>query len=912
MMEQIFTIRYLVDLICTAIGFFTFIKLVSKDVYLSRHRILPTIAGIITVYDFYNCIIPFVHSSDTADFLHLLCDMCALVIMYMMFFYFLFIKTPRHTAVIITVSVTVMISLCIYDFVVFYNQSPKVIDVDLMAVLFVFAACLVVELKSPSLNYFDRVDRIIGRYMMVAFVIAIIGYISFDYVPVFNQTRSVAFAIDCANFFWIAMSNRIEDTGTILKSTIFDRMEYPIGLVNSDFYLIDCNEKASELFPDGTGIGFAFEDGTSNSKFLLAENLVLNEKNDCEYYAGERWYRLHYKPVYDGDKVKGYIFSAYDITEQHKVASMAKKETAQKSQFLAQMSHELRSPLHAIMGVSDILATKKDISEKNKHLISHIKRASENLLELVNAILDYSKLESGKFEFSEKEYDVNANLEDLAYATILNLQSKPIDFNLAVTSDYPRYLYGDAIRVREIFQNLLSNAVKYTEKGTIHAELSFKDLDDGRVRVAFSIADTGMGMTPEQLKEVFKEYVSSADGVEMEGTGLGLAITKQLVAKLGGSITAESDGISGSVFHGYFYQKKSEASGEYLTERVFNRRTLLNQSQGFHGMPEKVNYIYPRANILVADDMRINLEIMQQFLSPWQCEVITVPDGATAIDAVKAGKFDLIFLDQMMAPISGPEACKQIRQITDTPIVLVTANSEDNARSVVSEYGFSDFLAKPILGVKLQEIMDKHLSKDLAEDNSGETVLSIVRRNRQNSNVYQKTLKAFVKEMQPLLLNLPNYRQTDKEMFKVKVHGIGGVSKQIGRDTFAKQALVMEMAAKSETWSYVDEHMDEFLDSLCEVVEDATKELTQLAPEKEVEKYSTEPIGNTSIDTVLQDLLEAFDSFDLEQIEKNLELFDNLDKTPEESTLYEKVKDAYENLEYEEGTSALEQFMDAI
>ncbi|SET04067.1 Signal transduction histidine kinase [Pseudobutyrivibrio sp. C4] len=906
-MNGVFTLSYLLNVVCVAIGFFTFIKLVSNDVYLSRHRILPTIAGIITVYDFYLCIIPFVHSQDTVDFLHLLCDMCALVIMFMMFFYFLFIKTPKNVAVIITIAVTIMIALCVYDFIEYYFGIPKQVDGDMLAIIFVFMSSVIVELKTPSKAYFDRIDIIVGRYMLLAFIVAITGYFLHDYLLGMDAIRSVAFAIDCVIFFWLAMSNRIEDTATILKSTIFDRTERPIALVNSEFYIIDANQKAMELFADGEGISFAFEDGTTESKFVLAENMVKRERNDSEYYACERWYRVHYAPVTEGQEVKGYIISAVDITQEHKEATNAKKETARKSQFLAQMSHELRSPLHAIMGVSDILATKKDISEKNKNLISNIKRASENLLELVNAILDYSKLEAGKFEFTEKEYDLNANLEDMAYSTILNIQSKPIDFNLAITSSYPRYLYGDAIRVREIFQNIFSNAVKYTDKGTIHAEISFEELDDGRVRVDFSVADTGQGMSPEQLEEVFNEYVSSADGVDTEGTGLGLAITRQLVAKLGGSITAESDGISGSVFKGYFYQK--QCGGERLMERVLNRRTLLNPNQGFHGLPEKVDYIYPRARVLVADDMRINLEIMQQFLLPWKCEVITVPDGASAIDAVKDNRYDLVFLDQMMMPVSGSEACKKIREFSNVPIVLVTANSEENARHVVAEYGFSDFLAKPILGVKLQEIMDKYMPKDLAEKNDRETVVSVVTRNRQNSSVYQKTLDTFVKEMQPLLLNLPNYRKNDKEMFKVKVHGIGGVSKQIGRETFAEQAQIMEMAAKSETWSYVDAHMDEFLNALCEVVEDATKELTQLAPNGIEEQIEIIDSSNEDVTDILKELLDAFDKYDLNAIEEALEKLDKSEKNQELLALYGTLREAYDNLEYEEGTQILEEYL---
>ncbi|MCR4830548.1 MAG: response regulator [Pseudobutyrivibrio sp.] len=903
MMEEIFTFEYLLDIICLAGAFFTFIKLISKDVNLNNHRILPVIAGIITIYNFYIFLMPLQKSNDTSLFLETLCDLCALVLIFMMFFYFLLIKRPKYHIAIVVFSLAVMISLCGYDFMLFSLDKANSGRPDLIAVLFVTAASILTELISPSRKYFDRAERIVGRYMTLAFIVAVVGYIAYDFYPGFNRIRSFAFFVDCAIFYWLASTNRIEDTETILQTTLFDRMENPIALVNAEFYVIAANDISRKIFV-GENIEFAFEEGSSKNKFILGESLVRNEQNDGEFYAADKWFRIHYTPVEENNRIKGYIFTATDITDQHMEATNAKIETAQKSQFLAHMSHELRSPLHAMLGISEILITKKDISEKNRTLITHIKRAAENLLELVNAILDYSKLEADKFEFAERVYDVNNVFEDLAYTTILNIQSKPIDFNFAIINSYPRYLYGDAVRVREIFQNILSNAVKFTEKGTIHAEISFTK-EGERQRINFSIEDTGRGMTPKQIEEAFNEYVTSADGVRTEGTGLGLAIVKMLIAKLDGAIAAESNGISGSILRGYFYQKYTP--GEYLEERVLNRRTLLNQGSGLHGLPDRIDCIYPRASILVADDMRINLEIMKQLLAPWECEVVTVPDGTSAVRALQERHFDLVMLDQMMVPISGPEACKQIREFSMVPIILVTANTEDNVRDIIKDYGFSDFLAKPILGIELKKIIETYLPNDMAEPNTSETVVSVVKRNKRNSNVYQKTLEAFVKEMQPLLLNLPNYRKNDKEMFKVKVHGIAGVSKQIGRDTFAEMARIMEMAAKSDTWSYVDENIEEFLNSLCDVVEDATKELSQLAPaddlaaEEEIEKTFT-------MDSVIEDLYNAFDEYDLKAIEIGLDEFSKVDKNQFQEDLYEKLKDAYDNLEYEDGLAALEEY----
>ncbi len=353
-MGALSTFWMIFDVICMAITFFTFIKLLSSDVYLANHRLLPTIAGVITIFEFYQWILPHVPVEQGIAFLTMLSELCSMVIIFMMFFYFLNIKKPRLGRILTTVTIIVMVSLCAYDYYSFALGAPKVNQVDLAAVLFVFVGTVVVEIKAPSKRFFDSTDKIVGQYMMVAFVIAIIGYISDDYFSFYHRSRSIAFTADCIIFFWLALSNRIEDAATILKTNLFDNMEHPIVLLNADFFIIDANRKAIELFPSASGIGFAFEGGNPHTKFVLGENLVKNNRNDAEYFAGDRWYQVHYNPVIENKVLKGYVFSAIDVTEQRMEATDAKRETVKKSKFLALMSHELRSPLHATLGVSDI------------------------------------------------------------------------------------------------------------------------------------------------------------------------------------------------------------------------------------------------------------------------------------------------------------------------------------------------------------------------------------------------------------------------------------------------------------------------------------------------------------------------------------------------------------------------------
>ena len=440
----------------------------------------------------------------------------------------------------------------------------------------------------------------------------------------------------------------------------------------------------------------------------------------------------------------------------------------------------------------------------------------------MDSILDYSKLESGKFIFVEREYDVVECLEDMAYGKIINIQSKPIDFSIEAKTDIPKYLIGDELRVREIFHNIIGNSIKFTDKGSIKVELSFERQDD-MVKVDFSVADTGVGMTPAQIDEIFKEYTSLANENSIKGTGLGLAITKELIARMGGHIYAESDGVSGTRFYGDFYQKCN--TFENSPRQIFNRRTIAIQKRGLNPTYFTPECIYPAAKFLIADDMKINLEIMKQLISPWKCSVTTVSDGLSAIEACQKNKFDLIFLDQLMAPMNGLETCYELKNITDAPIILVTADEIDNIQAVMERYGFSDYLTKPVHGYHIKRIIDKFMPANLAKNATQEEIL---RGDYEHTRMYKNTLETFVKEMQPIILNLPNYRVNDPEQFTVKVHGINGVCKQIDRKELAEQALIMEMAAESDTWAYVDEHMDDFLSLICDVVEEVTSELTQI------------------------------------------------------------------------------------
>ena len=913
MILQTSTAEYALQVICTAIAFFTLIKLLSSNVYLNYHRLLPIIAAVVTVGDFYLAIVPFMNDESQVQMLYLLVEMCTKVTLFLMLFYLCFLRRPPFTLPIVTCGVVIMIGLCLRDFLRYRQRGPHDLQSNILALILVVIVSIFVWLSTQSRSYnHDIQDRISIQMMVVSFVVGLLGYLLQTIFDSSYTFMAVALAIDCVIYYYMAQTNQIEDTAALLSGTMFDLIEYPVCLVNSHFYILDVNEAARVTFPEGRGLEPCFKDGDYKKKFLLGQRAVEGNENDIEISAGDEWYRLHWTQIDSAKGVKGYIFSVSNVSEQHQEIQAVKEETAVKSQFLAQMSHELRSPLHAIIGVSDILLAKHDISTKNRGLVQHIKKASDGLLDLVDAILDFSKLEAGKFTLTEKKYNIEDMLEELTYNTIVNLQSKPVDFSFAVLDEYPKYLYGDPMRTREIFQNILSNAVKFTDSGSIRAEVRFEREGEERVHVMFSVRDSGPGMTEDQLRDVFKEYVSEGDGEEFEGTGLGLSITKAIITLMDGDIVAESDGISGSTFRGDFYQKLGDS--QMLKETVFNRRSVMQQTNSYANGTLRPEWIYPQAKILVADDMKINLEIMQQLLTPWKCIVKCVPDGASAIEACRRDQYQLILLDQMMAPVSGLEAAAEIKKLTDAPILLVTANTEDNVNEIIEEYGLAGYVGKPVHLPAINQALDTFIPPEFRQKDFTEAKPS-ARRDLRGMLVYQKTLETFVREMQPMLLHLPSYARDNKDLFKIKVHGIKGVSRQIGRETFADQAEIMEMAAKSDHWTYVDKHLDEFLNGLCDVVEDVTTELTEMAPDldntlREMEDEQGQEVAQTAdIRQLFENLLAAFDSFDIARIEAGISALEGLELDKDQSKVYSRIIDAYDELEYEQGSAVLTEYL---
>ena len=389
------------------------------------------------------------------------------------------------------------------------------------------------------------------------------------------------------------------------------------------------------------------------------------------------------------------------MIEQLNIArDSAEKANAAKTDFLSNMSHEIRTPLNAIVGFSNLLLDDKSIPDSSKDSIKDIVLASENLLEIVNGILDISKIEANKLEIVNNEYDFNKFTNELIVLSKGRLGEKPIDFKVNIDSSIPPVLYGDVQRLKQICVNILTNAIKYTKNGWIEFKISSVQKDDV-CRLIISVEDTGIGIKNENIDKLFNKFerIDLEENVTIEGTGLGLAITKKLVDLMNGKIVVQSVFGKGSKFTVCVDQKI-----------VSNPTIKLEETRNLTPVINIIN-----KTVLLVDDNKINLKVAEKLLDNYGIKTESVDNGFACIEKIQAGnKYDLILLDDMMPKMSGVETLKKLKEINgfNIKVVALTANALTGMKEKYLSEGFDDYLAKPINKDELNKVINKYLNND--------------------------------------------------------------------------------------------------------------------------------------------------------------------------------------------------------
>jgi CheY-like chemotaxis protein len=390
-----------------------------------------------------------------------------------------------------------------------------------------------------------------------------------------------------------------------------------------------------------------------------------------------------------------------------------------KSEFLANMSHEIRTPMNAIIGMSH-LALEGRLPPAEREYIETIKLSAMTLMNLIDDILDLSRIEAGRLELEQVDFDLEPTMQSTFHILDVKAKEKNLKLTCHIKPNVPRHLIGDPGRLCQILLNVGGNAVKFTEEGHVTITCALEQQMSGDVLLHFTVSDTGIGIAADRLKVIFDAFrqADSSTNRKYGGTGLGLAISQQLAVLMGGRIGVESQVGIGSTFHitaGFRIQDEPrnalDASSAHIKKERFNiSEQKSTPVAAHHDRKEKKKL--PQPKILLAEDNLINQKLMEILLGKMGCRITVASDGQQAIELFKKQRFDLVLMDVLMPKMDGFEATQIIRkkeQNTERriPIIAITALAMKGDKQKCLAAGMDDYISKPVNFEKLAELLDK-------------------------------------------------------------------------------------------------------------------------------------------------------------------------------------------------------------
>lgn len=521
------------------------------------------------------------------------------------------------------------------------------------------------------------------------------------------------------------------------------------------------------------------------------------------------------------------VTTMVELKRTKEEAELARKEALEanhaKTEFLANMSHEVRTPINAILGYNEMIMRETRESHTTAYAVN-VQAAGRTLLSIMNDILDFTNIDTGKLKLENGPYYLSSLFQDIITYAEYNAEKKNLELRLSIDENLPCRLSGDAARLMQIFNNLISNAAKYTNEGFIEIAAGWKAESEDSGMMSVQIRDSGIGMKKEDIRKISESFsrFDNRKTRNIQGIGLGLSIVTRLLDLMGSRLVIESEYEKGSTFSFQIRQKIVDAApiGKIGEQKEYD---LLQQSK----LEEK--FTAPEARILAVDDNIMNLDLLKGILKNTKLRIDTASNGEEALKMLEQEQYHLIFLDHMMPVMDGMETLKEIKRrglCNGVPVIALTANAIAGVREVYLEAGFDDYLSKPIVGKLLEEAVKRYLPPELVlEENGGERAILTEKKEElsflerlsfldtdtgmsyccEDEDFYREMLSAYLStEKRQDIIDF--YEKKDWDNYRILVHALKSASLSIGAKELSEEARQLEMAAKEEDTDFIREH----------------------------------------------------------------------------------------------------------
>lgn len=507
-----------------------------------------------------------------------------------------------------------------------------------------------------------------------------------------------------------------------------------------------------------------------------------------------------------------------------------------KSDFLAQMSHEIRTPINAVIGMDEMILRETNDPDIKEYALD-IKSASKTLLSLVNGVLDFSKIESGKMEITPANYNTEELIDDLVNMIADRAEKKYLEFDLDIDGNIPKTLYGDDVRLEQVIINLLTNAVKYSDKGTVSLKMACEGIEGDECTLYVEVKDTGIGIKEEDMEKLFESFqrLDERKNRNIEGTGLGMAIVQGILTMMDSTVVVKSDYGKGSVFS--FKVKQGVVDPTPIGEYRRHRGELAKAD-------DNRELVVLKADILVVDDNDMNLKVAKGLMKKLNVVPDTVNSGKKAIEMIKNKHYDIILMDHMMPVMDGIETLKLIRKNwlidSSTTVIALTANAIAGAREMYLNEGFSDYMSKPIVPEQLEKMLETYLPEgsykyEMKTDDSASDIKDGLISTLRNKGFNVDAAMTYCMNDESFLLELLNtfvnsepekrssitgfYNDKNWADYSTYVHALKSSARTIGADKLSKLALEQENASKAQNVPSIISGFEGMMEEYAKVVE---------------------------------------------------------------------------------------------